>query len=62
MQDQGDDLLIKRIEELMFLDQQRMEMLKVVAGLALPDCCIAAGFVRNLVWDHLHGNPPKQIK
>lgn len=26
-----------------------------MADLALPQGCIGAGFVRNLVWDHLHG-------
>ena len=26
-----------------------------VYRLNLPDCYIAAGFVRNMVWDHLHG-------
>lgn len=25
-----------------------------VGTLALPDCWLAAGFVRNFVWDHLH--------
>lgn len=28
-----------------------------VADLGLPQGCIGAGFVRNLVWDHLHGRP-----
>lgn len=37
----------------------RMEALKTAAILSLPDWCIAAGFVRNLVWDKLHdyGDP-----
>jgi len=25
--------------------------------LDLPDCWVAAGFVRNAVWEHLHGRP-----
>jgi hypothetical protein len=29
-----------------------------VRSLALPDWCIAAGFLRNRVWDHLHGIAP----
>lgn len=33
----------------------RMHILCLVRELALPDCWIAAGFVRNCVWDHLHG-------
>lgn len=31
-----------------------MHLLSIVASLGLPDCFIAAGFVRNKVWDHLH--------
>jgi hypothetical protein len=31
-----------------------MEILYAVSTLTLPDCWVAAGFVRNLVWDHLH--------
>ena len=38
------------------------EALRIVAALDLPDCWIAAGFVRNLVWDHLHGiSPPTPL-
>ena len=37
-----------------------MEQLRAVRTLRLPDWCIAAGFVRNRVWDHLHGiQPPR---
>ncbi|SFD69582.1 nucleotidyltransferase family protein [Pseudoalteromonas denitrificans] len=35
-------------------DKVRMKALKAVASLTLPDCYIAAGFVRNLIWDHIH--------
>lgn len=31
------------------------QALHAVAQLGLPDCCIGAGAVRNLVWDALHG-------
>ncbi|MBI4031068.1 MAG: nucleotidyltransferase family protein [Proteobacteria bacterium] len=34
-----------------------MEALRAVAALNLPDGWIAAGFVRNLVWDSLHAYP-----
>ncbi|HEV2550922.1 MAG TPA: nucleotidyltransferase family protein [Stellaceae bacterium] len=30
-------------------------MLETVRALGLPDCWIGAGFVRNAVWDRLHG-------
>jgi len=35
-------------------DLERMEALETVSTLQLNDWCIAAGFVRNLVWDKLH--------
>jgi uncharacterized protein len=35
-------------------DPVRCQALRQAADLALPDWCIAAGFVRNLVWDRLH--------
>lgn len=34
---------------------QMMRLLEAVEGLSLPDCWIGAGFVRNAVWDALHG-------
>lgn len=41
-------------------DPVGMEQLRAARALALPDWCIAAGFVRNRVWDHLHGiDPPR---
>ena len=39
-------------------DPVAMKQLRAVRALALPDWCIAAGFVRNRVWDHLHGITP----
>ena len=39
-------------------DAVAMEQLRAVRSLALPDWCIAAGFLRNRVWDHLHGITP----
>jgi uncharacterized protein len=35
-------------------DARRWRALGLVAALDLPGGCIGAGFVRNLVWDHLH--------
>nr|WP_208296251.1 nucleotidyltransferase family protein [Telluria antibiotica] len=32
-----------------------MDVLRAVRALGLPDCWVAAGFVRNCVWDHVHG-------
>ena len=42
-------------------DPLRWRILSLVRSLGLPDCWAAAGFVRNAVWDHLHGraiSPP----
>jgi hypothetical protein len=36
-------------------DPWRMDALRAVHHLGLPDCWVGAGFVRALVWDHLHG-------
>lgn len=38
-------------------DPLRWRVLGVVRSLGLPDCWVGAGFVRNAVWDHLHGRP-----
>lgn len=41
-------------------DPVGMKQLRCARALGLPDWCIAAGFVRNRVWDHLHGIwPPR---
>jgi hypothetical protein len=41
-------------------DPVGMEQLRAARTLGLSDWCIAAGFVRNRVWDHLHGiSPPR---
>jgi hypothetical protein len=45
------DLLAALIEE----DGGRLALLEAVSRLELPDCWIAAGFVRSAVWDHMHG-------
>ncbi|MCG9685174.1 nucleotidyltransferase family protein [Vibrio sp. Isolate23] len=44
-----------RIVELIKQDPVRVKALECVSKLGLPQCYIAAGFVRNLVWDALHG-------
>lgn len=46
---------MKRIVELITQDPIRVEALRCAETLDLPDWYLAAGFVRNLVWDALHG-------
>jgi hypothetical protein len=43
--------LIQYIQE----HDQLMSDLTIVKGLELPDCYIAAGYIRNYIWDRLHG-------
>lgn len=48
------------VADIIAQDPVGMEQLRAARTLALPDWCIAAGFVRNRVWDHLHGiSPPR---
>lgn len=47
-------MLENKLAQLLTEDPLRIQALESVRSLALPDCYIAAGFVRNLVWDHLY--------
>jgi len=49
--------IMHRILKLLELDELRLNALECVRLLNLPDCYLAAGFVRNLVWDFLHQMP-----
>lgn len=46
---------LTQIKNWLSSDPERMEALSIAARLELPDWCLAAGFLRNLVWDKLHG-------
>jgi len=48
----------ENLKALLLEDEERQRILSLVSSLDLPDCWIAAGFVRNAVWDFLHGRPP----
>jgi hypothetical protein len=37
-------------------------VLRAVRDLGLPDCWVAAGFVRNAVWDHVHGHAAAPLR
>ncbi len=52
---------MQRLVELLRQDVHRLELLKKVAFCGLPQCLLAAGFVRNLVWDSLHQFPPTPL-
>ena len=42
-------------------DEWMMSVLKTARSLHLPDWMIGAGFVRNKVWDYLHGYKNKEV-
>lgn len=42
-------------------DKWMMDILKVAKSLDLPDWMIGAGFVRNKIWDYLHGFENKEV-
>ncbi|MFB9278432.1 nucleotidyltransferase family protein [Cohnella cellulosilytica] len=44
----------KELIDLLLAHPHLMRDLKLVQSLNLPDGCIAAGYVRNFVWDHFH--------
>lgn len=46
--------LAAKLLTLIASDPQRLRILQQVRALDLPDCWVAAGFVRSAVWDHLH--------
>jgi len=46
--------LLARLQSMIAADTQRMHVLRLVRELHLPDCWVAAGFVRSCVWDYLH--------
>jgi hypothetical protein len=54
------DRLIE-LQALIASDDRRMRVLRIVRDLGLPDCWVAAGFVRNCVWDHAHGRAPSPL-
>ncbi len=45
----------QQIKAWLYSDKGRMQALALASSLNLNDWCIAAGFVRNLVWDKIHG-------
>ncbi|OLU27312.1 hypothetical protein BVH03_13885 [Pseudomonas sp. PA15(2017)] len=47
---------IQDFEQILRADSLRWQILQHVRALQLPDCWVAAGFVRSAVWNHLHGH------
>ena len=43
-----------QVQAIIAADPLRSRILRLVQELELPDCWVAAGFVRSAIWDHLH--------
>jgi hypothetical protein len=50
-----------RLEEILMASPERAAIITAVAQLELRGCLVAAGLVRNTVWDHLHGRGPSPL-
>jgi hypothetical protein len=53
--------LLNQLQSIIASDRRRMDVLRLVRELDLPDCWIAAGFVRNCVWDFMHELSPSPL-
>ena len=53
--------LTAQLQTLIASDPQRLRILQQVRELDLPDCWVAAGFVRSAVWDHLPQRTPSPL-
>ena len=52
---ENDTKLVSELTALVRSDPWIMDLLRAVRALHLQKWCIAAGVIRNKVWDHLHG-------
>jgi hypothetical protein len=52
---------VARMLEMFGQAPKHMGIVRAVASLGLRDCWVAAGFVRSLVWDRLHGREAPEI-
>jgi len=55
------DMTLREILDLIERDEWMMTVIRTAADLNLPDWIIGAGFVRNKVWDHLHGYMKEKV-
>jgi uncharacterized protein len=53
--------LEQRLIALVRQDAWLMQVLQAAASLRQPQWCVAAGAVRNLVWDHLHDHAERTL-
>lgn len=50
-----------RLYELIEEHDSLLQDMRLVRELHLPQCYIAAGYIRNYVWDKLHGYPDRKL-
>lgn len=55
-------MIRKDILNLIEKDEWMMNILHIAEKLNFPDWVIGAGFVRNKVWDSLHGYSKKEVE
>lgn len=56
-----EEQLEKRLECELRENAALMDDLRRVGDLGLPQCCIAAGYIRSYIWDLLHGYEPRGL-
>jgi len=56
-----DSQLVSKLTDLVRSDAWMMDLLRAVRAIHLQEWCIAAGVVRNKVWDHLHGHTDRTL-
>lgn len=47
----------EELKNLLLADDDMLTVLRACRDLGLPDCWLAAGAVRNAIWNHLSGLP-----
>lgn len=47
----------EQLRQLVIQDALLMRVLRAAREVDLPDWCVGAGIIRNMVWDYLHGYP-----
>lgn len=45
---------LRQLQATLYADAERIRILRLIRGLSLPDCWVAAGFVRSSIWDRQH--------
>ncbi|WP_127581935.1 nucleotidyltransferase family protein [Paenibacillus koleovorans] len=52
---------LRAVDRFLREDEQLIDDLRMVRELGLPDACVAAGYIRNTVWDRLFGHSRREL-